>query len=182
MKRHPLAAVGVLAVSIALVLGLATPASARPAVAFPTCATVVPASTLTAFGVRSVMTTAFDYGASAPTLTSIIATNRDRTCTFARESFRSVLSEVEISAADYTVIRDWYLSHGYAARAAGTATTPGSPTDIVFTKTNPKNGAGEMAFLSRDGWWITVNDTSVGTIGSFTYDAVERFLSLNPHL
>ena len=175
---------GALVVAGALALGLATPASASPfpgPVVFPTCNTIVPLGVPAVFGVRLTTTTAFTYGAVDPTLTSIIAANPDLTCTFTNGSTRSVVSEVQITKAQFTQLRAYYLANGYTVRPGGGPTTPASPTDLVFWKAFGKKSTSpaELVFLSPEGWWITMRDNGAGLTGSFTYEVVDRFLELN---
>jgi hypothetical protein len=188
MTLRPISAtVGALALSVALVLGLATPASAGPILGplhLPTCATIVPAPAFAAFGATPALTPAFTYGSTAPALTGIIAADRDVTCSWTGRGYLSTMSEVAISAGDYTTLRAYYLANGYTLSTAGTGTTPGSPADSVFWKITSRTSKTvytiEVAFLSPDGWWLTVVDPGVGTAGSFTNEAVATLLSINP--
>ncbi|MBN9607094.1 MAG: hypothetical protein J0G30_10830 [Actinomycetales bacterium] len=192
------------AVAAGLLLGVAAPASAtpdasttadhrasagivKPPIVFPSCKSMVPAATVRLWGVAPTLSDR--YGSTAADLIAVITARPSATCTWKKGTFGATaygtISEVAISPADFAYLRDWYRAHGYVESAHNPATQPGTAADLIFNSTSPKGRGGEMVFLSPDGWWVTASQVdagsvSTGILGSFTYDAVDVFLDLNP--
>lgn len=193
------ATVASVAVAAGLLLGAAAPAAAaptlpevatrvdvvKPPIVFPSCKSMVPYYVPSLWGVS--LTLADRYGSTDAELISLIRLRPDATCVWKKPATTigatvgyGTISEVAITTKDFAYLRDYYLSHGYTAIPWHAATMPGTAVDLVFVKSYPKGRGAEMAFLSPDGWWITTSDQGAGTAGSFLYEAVDRFLDLNP--
>lgn len=159
----------------------AAPAAALPTLSIPICDKMLPASTFTAIPGLSVArpytppvgTTL--YGATSPTLQSIIRANPHRTCSWSAglldKSF--TISEVAVDAADIASIRAWYASARITPRFYG--------GDAEFYAVPVKSPAGwtQVHILEPDGAWITVTDRFFFSAGAISQDAINRLVEIN---
>ncbi|MBA4248427.1 MAG: hypothetical protein C0444_09070 [Microbacterium sp.] len=159
----------------------AAPAAALPTLSIPICDKMLPASTFTAIPGLSVArpytppvgTTL--YGATSPTLQSIIRANPHRTCSWSAglldKSF--TISEVAVDAADIASIRAWYASARITPRFYG--------GDAEFYAVPVKSPAGwtQVHILEPDGAWITVTDRYFLSAGAISQDAINRLVEIN---
>jgi hypothetical protein len=153
---------------------------------FPSCATIVFAHTITAtqanyptFG--PISTPAGAYGAADPTLQSIIDSRRSITCSFAADKSRVYVTETAITAADYKVLTGWYAANASSSAPGGGPTRPGDSNDTHYAVGDLiSSPVAEFATVSPDGWWITVQQQGIAVLPYLEFDAVERFLIVNP--
>jgi hypothetical protein len=153
---------------------------------FPSCATIVFARTITAtqavypsFG--PIATPPGAMGAADPVLQDIITSRRSITCSFAADKSRVYVTETVITAADYKVLTGWYAANASSSVPGGGPTRPGDSSDTFYAVgdliTSP---IAEYATVSPDGWWITVQQQGIAVTPYLEFDAVERFLEVNP--
>lgn len=162
----------------------AAPATAVTPLTIPVCTKMLPASTFSVIPGLSaarpytppVGTTL--YGATSPTLQSIMRANPHRTCSWSAglldKSF--TISEVDVDAADIASIRAWYASARIAPRFYG--------GDAEFYAVPVKSPAGwtQVHILDPDGAWITVTDRYFFSAGAISQDAIAQLVAVNPWL
>ncbi len=159
----------------------AAPAEARPPLSIPICEKMLPERSFMVIpglsGVRLYTPPlgTVVYGATSPTLQSIIRSNPHRTCTWSAglldKSF--TISEVDVDAKDIVRIRSWYASNGIAPAFYG--------GDAEFYVV-PTKGWTQVHILEPDGAWITVTDRYFSAAGAISQDALQRLDEINPWL
>lgn len=159
----------------------AAPTEARPVLSIPICDKMLPESSfsvipgLTAVRPYTPRLGTTLYGATSPTLQSIIRTNPHRTCSWSAglldKSF--TISEVDVDATDIARIRAWYASSRITPRFYG--------GDAEFYVVPMKAPAGwtQVHILEPDGAWITVTDRYFFAAGAISQDAIERLVDIN---
>ena len=161
-----------------------TPLTPLTPITIPVCAKMLPASSFSAIPGLSAArpytptlgTTL--YGATSPTLQSIIRANPHRTCSWSagllNKSF--TISEVAVDAADIASIRSWYASNRITPRFYG--------GDAEFYAVPVKSPVGwtQVHILDPDGAWITVTDRYFFSAGAISQDAIAQLVAFNPWL
>lgn len=159
----------------------AAPAEARPPLSIPICEKMLPERSFVVIpGLSGVRLSTpplgtVVYGATSPTLQSIIRSNPHRTCTWSAglldKSF--TISEVDVDAKDIARIRAWYASNGIAPAFYG-----GDAEFYVVPVKSPK-GWTQVHILEPDGAWITVTDRYFSAAGAISQDAIARLVEIN---
>lgn len=159
----------------------AAPAEARPPLSIPICDKMLPERSFVVIpGLNSVRPYTpplgtVVYGATSPTLQSIIRSNPHRTCTWSAglldKSF--TISEVDVDAKDIAHIRSWYASNGI------TPSFYGGDAEFYFVSTTGMKGWTQVHILEPDGAWITVTDRYFSAAGAISQDAIARLVEIN---